>query len=140
MSYSGGVNARTEFRRRAVGQRCLALIAQRYEYAGELVEDANVVYLQVAETVWLRFFFDGGEFFCRVEPELTLTEFAEDDMKFTGADLGAQHSLVEQRIEDVQLLEFAEGGELRIDFEGGATLVLRNANDQSTVTITTAVA
>jgi hypothetical protein len=118
----------------------LALIAQRYEYAGELVEDANVVYLQVADAQWLRFFFDNGYFFCRVEPTLTLAEFAEEDMKFTGTELAVQHNLVGRRIEAAEFTELPDGAELRIDFERGATLMLRNAADHSTVTISTPVA
>ena len=140
MSYLEEVAAASEFRRLAIGQHCLALIAQRYEYAGELVEDANVVYLQVADTQWLRFFFDSGYFFCRVEPKLTLAEFAEDEMRFTGVDLATQHNLVGRRIEAAEFTELPDGAELRLEFERGATLVLRNAADHSTVTIKTPVA
>ena len=140
MSYLDEVTAASEFRRLAMGQRCLALIVQRYEYAGELVDDANVLYLQVGDTQWLRFFFDGGYFFCRVEPELTLAELAEDDMKFTGTDLGAQHNLVGRRIAGAEFTELPDGAELHLEFEGGTTVVLRNAADHSTVSIKTPVA
>ena len=140
MSYVDEVTAASEFRRLAVGQRCLALMAQRYEYGGELVEEANVLYLQVAHTQWLRFFFDNGYFFCRAEPELTLEEFAEDNMRFTGVELAAQHNLLGRRIEAVEFSEVPTGATLRVKFEHGATLVLHNANDHSTVSIDTPVA
>jgi len=140
MSYSDPIAAQTGFRRLAVGRRCLALIAQRYEYEGELVEEANVLFLQVGAAQWLRFFFDAGQFFCRVESKLTLAEFAEEGMKFVPTDLSARHHLVGQRIEQVEFGEFPDGAELRIAFEHAAILVLRNASDQSTVDITSPVA
>ena len=41
---------------------CLGLVAQECYYQGDLVEPANVVFLQVGPARWFRFYIDCGDF------------------------------------------------------------------------------
>ena len=134
------MDVRAEFRRLAEGQPCLSLIAQRYWYAGQLEDEANVLFLQTGEDRWLRFFFDCGVFFVRVEEEPSLLDGVGEPLNFTAADLSARHGFEGRLVEAVEFEEVPGGGALRLRFAGGGTLVVRNADDRSTASFEPPVA
>ena len=97
----GRLRPQAEFRRLVEGKPCLSLIVQRYWYDGQLEDEANVLFLQMAEDRWLRFFFDCGVFFAREEEEPSLLDGVAEPLKFTAADLSARHGFEGQRVEVV---------------------------------------
>ena len=99
-----------------------------------------MLFLQTAEDRWLRFFFDRGVFFARVEEEPSLLDGAGEPLKFTAADLSTRHGFEGQRVEVVEFGETAGGGTLRLRFAGGGALLVRNADDRSTARFEPAVA
>ena len=110
-------------------QVCHALLVQEYWYRGELVNEANVLFLQLND-VWHRFFIDAGVVFWKtvVAPNPPPDE-AEHSSRLT--DIGARHGLMGRRLSAIEAIDLPGGGALRLAFEGGPTIILNNQNDAS---------
>jgi len=111
-------------------QRCETLMVQEYRYRGELVSDANVIFLRVEDGTWHRFFIDAGVVFWKAVEGLN--EFADDgDHHYSLKDIGAIHELVGKQLSRVSAVDLSNGCEIRLDFEGGKAVILRNSDDRS---------
>jgi hypothetical protein len=111
-------------------QECRALIAQEYWYRGELISDANVLFLRLQNDTWHRFLIDAGVVFWST---VAAPEAPEEDSGYRHPhkDIGVLYGLVGKRLSTVSTADLPGGGELRLDFDGGETLILRNIDDCS---------
>jgi hypothetical protein len=116
------------------GARCRALIAQDFWANGQLVSNANVLFLQVADGTWHRFFIDAGVLFWKTvdAPE---PPRQHGDWDYRHADIAARWGLLDKRIVDVYTADLPRGGELRLIFEGSTIVVLRDVEDHATLIV-----
>ena len=116
------------------GRVCQSLKVQEYWHRGELVDGANVLFLQLDGGIWHRFFIDAGVVFWRT---VEMPDEKPDDGfdRYPQADLGFRHDLIGKKLERVSTIDLPGGGEIRIEFEGGATLLLRDVDDQSRLVV-----
>jgi hypothetical protein len=115
------------------GGTCRSLIVQEYWYEGELVSEANVLFLQLDEG-WHRFFIDAGVVFWQA---VAGPEAPPDSglHRYRHTDFGSRHDLVGRKLERVCTADLPDGGEIQIAFEGGRRLVLQNVNDESSLVV-----
>jgi hypothetical protein len=71
-------------------QLCRALLAQEYWYRGQLVSNANVLFLRLNEVLWHRFFIDAGVVFWRTV-ETPDPPAGDDDDTYPQTDVAAAH-------------------------------------------------
>jgi hypothetical protein len=114
------------------GKICLGLVGQQYFWNGELVNDCGLLFLQISEDVWVRFFFDAGVFFWRIEAQSEVAQF-DGEYEWQLKYLGSKCKVLGRRIEAVGF-EGNEGGQinqLSIHFAPNVVLCLRNVDDRS---------
>jgi hypothetical protein len=106
-------------------------------WAGEeLVDTANVVFVQTMPTTWVRFYIDAGDLGWTIDPELRAIAPYETDsgsMRYPITDVGAEWGLVGEKIERVTFEERqpAPADLLILTFSDGRRLALINEADRS---------
>ena len=116
-----------------LGSTCEALIKQEYWYQGKRTADVHILFLKIKDGKWQRFFFDCGTL-CWKEVDAVdvfdskMWEPSPDDYRFPQVDIGHQHGLIKQVIEQVNLIQLpsSQWPELHIRFSSGVVLVLRD--------------
>jgi DNA-binding SARP family transcriptional activator len=125
------------------GEQCQALLLQAHYYRGQLVNEANVLFLRLAAG-WHRIFIESGVVFWHTvdAPDTNSAASAADDSNpdgdrhhYTVTDLGAAHGLIGRRLADVTTVDLASGGELRLLFAGGACVTFRHVEGRSSVAV-----
>ena len=96
------------FEHAIAGCHIRSLFVEEFWYRGELAAPVSVVFAQIAEDRWLRFFFDAGEFFWSEESSPSLPPTTDDfswrltEVKFSGlvheATLLASHNCDEPSV------------------------------------------
>ena len=115
------------------GAVCDALLVQAHYYRGQLVNEANVLFLRLAEGPWHRIFIEAGVVFWQTVDALDSPD--QDRHHYTLTDLGAIHRLVGRRLVDVTTADVPSGGELRLLFSGDACVSLRHVDGRSRVVV-----
>ena len=113
------------------GEVCAALLVQAHYYRGQLVNEANVLFLRLAEGPWHRIFIEAGVVFWQTVDALDSPD--QDRHHYTLTDLGAVHGLVGKRLVDVTTADVPSGGELRLQFEGDVCVSVRHVDGRSQV-------
>jgi hypothetical protein len=115
------------------GEICEALLVQAHYYRGQLVNEANVLFLRLERGGWHRIFIEAGVVFWHTVDALDSPD--GDRHHYTVTDLGAAHGLVGQRLQGLTTADVPGGGELRLDFSGGAGVRLRHTEGRSRVVV-----
>ena len=115
------------------GERCATLLLQAHYYRGQLVNDANALFLQLADGAWHRIFIEAGVVFWHTVDALDSPD--GDRHHYTLTDLGTAHGLLGRRVVGVSTAELPHGGELRLDFEGGRCVSMRHVDGRSAVVV-----
>jgi hypothetical protein len=115
------------------GDVCHALLVQAHYYRGQLVTEANVLFLRLAEGPWHRIFIEAGVVFWHTVDALDSPD--GDRHHYTLTDLGAIHRLVGRRLVDVTTADVPSGGELRLLFSGDACVSFRHVDGRSRVVV-----
>jgi len=115
------------------GERCVALLLQAHYYRGQLVNDANALFLQLADGAWHRIFIEAGVVFWHTVDGLDSPD--GDRHHYTLTDLGAAHGLAGRRLVGVSTAELPRGGELRLDFEGDRRVSVHHLDGRSRVVV-----
>jgi hypothetical protein len=115
------------------GEVCEALLVQAHYYRGQLVNEANVLFLRLAEGPWHRIFIEAGVVFWQTVDALDSPD--QDRHHYTLTDLGAAHGLVGTRLLDVTVADVPSGGELRLLFAGDVCVSVRHVDGRSRVVI-----
>jgi hypothetical protein len=123
------VSEPAEFIHLLEGQECRALLTQEVWHQGVPSDLVNVLFLQVGDGRWARFFFDAGAFFWR-EAEPRAVTFAPA-WEYRIVDVGSRFGVHGQRIARVEFVQPDPGcARLVIVMERGR-LILDNADDRS---------
>jgi hypothetical protein len=109
-----------------VGSTCEAVVRQECWYQGEKTDDVSVLFLKVRDGKWHRIFFDCSPLFWNEVDELDKHEAFIEDFDFPQVEVGHQHGVVGQVIEQVDCVHEGQWPELHIRFSGGTTLVLQD--------------
>ena len=112
------------------GHKCEAFLCQQYWHEGQLVEEANVLFLKTDSNLWQRICFDSGVLFWREEKEASSPP-SQGPHGYPLVDLAAKYNLGGRRIERVWQSLVPMQGELGLSFEGDTQIILRNSNDRS---------
>ena len=115
------------------GAVCDALLVQAHYYRGQLVNEANVLFLRLAGGPWHRIFIEAGVVFWQTVDALDSPD--QDRHHYTLTDLGAIHGLVGRRLIDVSTAAVPSGGELRLLFSRDACVSLRHVDGRSRVVV-----
>ena len=115
------------------GRVCHALLLQAHYYRGQLVNEANVLFLRLAEGPWHRIFIEAGVVFWQMVDSLDSPD--QDRHHYTLTDLGAVHGLVGRRLVDVTTADVPAGGELRLLFSGDVCVSVRHVDGRSRVAV-----
>ena len=115
------------------GERCDSVLLQAHYYRGQLVNEANVLFLRLAESGWQRIFIEAGVVFWQSVEALDSPD--QDRHHYTLSDLGAVHGLDGRRIIDVIAADLPAGGELRLLFSGDACVSFRHVDGRSRVVV-----
>ena len=115
------------------GQVCHALLVQAHYYRGQLVNEANVLFLRLAAGPWHRIFIEAGVVFWQRVDSLDSPD--QDRHHYTMTDLGAIHGLVGRRLVDVTTADVPAGGELRLLFSGDVCVSLHHVDGRSRVAV-----
>ena len=115
------------------GEVCQALLLQAHYYRGQLVNEANVLFLRAGRDGWHRIFIEAGVVFWHIVAELDSPD--GDRHHYTVTDLGAAHGLVGRRLLGVTTTDVPAGSELRLHFAGGARVSLRHVEGRSRVLV-----
>ena len=115
------------------GRVCRALLLQAHYYRGQLVNEANALFLRLAEGPWHRIFIEAGVVFWQMVDSLDSPD--QDRHHYTMTDLGAVHGLVGRRLVDVTTADVPAGGELRLLFSGEVCVSLRHVDGRSRVAV-----
>ena len=112
------------------------LIAQESWFEGELDDEANVVWIQIAET-WHRLYFDSDAVFWTTKPDGPRTTSAASDEvpEFPLNDLGVKHELIGQEIKSCDGNWTDGTSAVTLRFENGKALTFRNRFDTTTVVV-----
>jgi hypothetical protein len=123
------------FKIHLIGQACERLLCQQYYFDGELLDEANVLFLGLASGAWVRFFYDSGKFFWRDEaiPSLPSITHPTDQYHYPITELTESFGITACKITQVAFRKIANGWQLRIWFRNGARLELENGDDRSRV-------
>jgi tetratricopeptide (TPR) repeat protein len=114
------------------GEVCEALVLQAHYYRGQLVNEANVLFLKVAGG-WHRLFIEAGVVFWHAVDGLDSPD--GDRHHYTVTDLGAAHDLVGRRLEGLSTADVPGGGELRLHFTDDTRVSLRHVEGRSRVIV-----
>ncbi len=113
------------------GLVCEAIVRQQFIYNGELVDDANVVYLCFAAR-WHQLIIDNGVVFWRSSPEAPKPLTAEDDsFEYPLIDVGLSAGLTGCRLESYRVEDTPSGVEVIFLFDNRRTIVIQNEGDRS---------
>jgi hypothetical protein len=115
------------------GAVCEALLVQAHYYRGQLVNEANALFLRFGDRRWHRVFIQAGVVFWQVVD--TLDSPDQDRHHYTLTDLGAAHGCAGKRLRAVRTADLPDGGEVRLVFDDGPTVVLHDAGDRSRVVV-----
>ena len=115
------------------GAVCDALLVQAHYYRGQLVDEANVLFLRLAGGPWHRIFIEAGVVFWQTVDALDSPD--QDRHHYTMTDLGAVHGLVGKRLVDVTTADVPAGGELRLLFSGDVCVSVRHVDGRSRVAV-----
>lgn len=115
------------------GERCESILLQAHYYRGQLVNEANVLFLRLAESGWQRIFIEAGVIFWQTVDALDSPD--QDRHHYTLTDLGAVHGLVGQRLVEVTTADEPSGGELRLLFAGAVCVSVRHVDGRSRVVV-----
>jgi hypothetical protein len=119
---------------RVAGEICEALLQQAYYYRGQLVNDANALFLRLeGRGAWHRIFIEAGVVFCHTVDALDSPD--ADRHHYTVTDLGAAHGLVGRRLIGLTTADLPEGGELRLLFAGDVRVSLCHVDGISRVVV-----
>jgi len=118
---------------RVAGEICAALMLQAHYYRGQLVNDANVLFLRMSRGAWHRIFIEAGVVFWHAVDALDSPD--GDRHHYTVTDLGAAHGLVGRRLLSLAIADVPGGGELRLSFEGERCVSLRHVDGRSRVVV-----
>jgi len=111
-------------------RKCTGLIAQEYWYQGEQITEANVMFLQLEDGMWHRFFVDAGVVFWKTVA-VPNPPGEDGDHRYPLTDIGAVHGVLGRRLSSVSAVEVPNGCEIRLEFEGDKSVILHNADDRS---------
>jgi len=117
-----------------VAATCTRLVVQEAWYQGELVEPANLVFLELDASRWIRCFIDAGFFGWREAeaPSKIPSDVADPEFDYPLVDLTERLRKVGTQIADVDLTEHPlSSADLEIRFVGGGIVRLENRNDVS---------
>jgi len=115
-----------------VGLACEAFICEGFVHKGEVVANANVVYLRFAG-IWHKLVLDCGVIIWR-----RLTEdpapSAIDHLgyQYPHADIGALAGVIGYPLKDYRMQSNSITAQVAFSFENGRTIIINNANDRST--------
>jgi hypothetical protein len=115
------------------GQVCRALLVQAHYYRGQLVNEASVLFLRLAEGPWHRIFIEAGVVFWQMVDSLDSPD--QDRHHYTMTDLGAVHGLAGRRLVAVTTADVPAGGELRLLFSGDVCVSVRHVAGRSRVVV-----
>ena len=115
------------------GETCEALLLQAHYDRGQLVNEANVLFLRLAGGRWHRIFIEAGVIFWHTVEALDSPD--GDRHHYTVTDLGALHGLVGKRLVGLTTADVPAGGELRLRFDGEACVAFRHADGRSRVVV-----
>ena len=115
------------------GQVCHALLLQAHYYRGQLVNEANVLFLRLAEGPGTGSSSRRG--WCSGRWSTSLDSPDQDRHHYTLTDLGAVHGLVGQRLVKVTTADVPAGGELRLLFSGDVCVSVRHVDGRSRVAV-----
>jgi len=115
------------------GERCESVLLQAHYYRGQLVNEANVLFLRLSESGWQRIFIEAGVVFWQTVE--TLDSPDQDRHHYTLTDLGAAHALDGRRLIDVITADLPAGGEIRLLFSGDACVSFRHVDGRSRVVV-----
>lgn len=109
---------------------CRALVAQEYWHRGQLVSNANVLFLRLEDGTWHRFFVDAGVVFWKT---VEAPEPPDEDVgdRYPLTDIAGRYGLTGERLSSISTADLPGGGELRLTFESGKVIILRNLSDCS---------
>jgi hypothetical protein len=117
------------------GEVCEALLLQAHYYRGQLVNEANVLFLRLAGGGWQRIFIEAGVVFWHTVDALDSPD--GDRHHYTVTDLGAAHGLVGKRLVGLTTADVPSGGELRLLFAGDMRVAFRHVDGRSRVVVET---
>ena len=115
------------------GERCESVLLQAHYYRGRLVNEANVLFLRLAESGWQRIFIEAGVVFWQTVDALDSPD--QDRHHYTLTDLAAAHGLAGRRLIEVITADLPAGGELRLLFSGDACVSFRHVDGRSRVVV-----
>jgi hypothetical protein len=115
------------------GEVCAALLVQAHYYRGELVSDANVLFLRLAAGGWHRIFIQAGVVFWQTVDGLDSPD--QDRHHYTLSDLASAHGLAGTRLLGVEVADLPGGGELRLRFAADVTVSVRHVDGRSRVVV-----
>jgi hypothetical protein len=133
------VNEPAEFVRLLEGQECRALLTQEVWHRGALSDLLNVLFLQVGDGRWARFFFDAGAFFWREAGPVAVTG-GEPEWEYRIVDVGSRLRVSGQRIARVEFVQPDPGCARLVIFLERGRLILDNADDRSRLAFVETVA
>ncbi len=118
------------------GRTCTALLAQEYWLALDQICPANVLFLQCDSCIWHRFFIDAGVLFWRAGEGSPSLPPDSGEHRYVFTDVGQRYGIAGSEISGVQTSDLPGGGEIRLCFNSGATVALRNREDAPELQIT----
>lgn len=118
------------------GEVCEGLLLQAHYYRGQLVNEANVLFLKLGRGGWHRIFIEAGVVFWHTVDALDSPD--GDRHHYTVTDLGAAHRLVGRRLRGLTTADVPGGGELRVHFTDDARVSLRHVEGRSRVIVESA--
>ncbi len=107
------------------GKAVRRMLAQEHWYLGEISNPVNVLFAELDDERWIRFFFDAGVFFWSTVESPTLPE-SNEKHRYSLGDLGYSGTA-----ENADLAESFDAAQLRIYFADGRVLELNNSQDRS---------
>ena len=113
---------------------CDELLCQQYWYAGELADEADVLWLKL-KGKWYQLFFDAGVVHWREEEGEPETKASSENglMAYPLVDLGAQFGLKGRVISDTSLTETEDGEAFSLAFREAGTLTFVNLGDRTQI-------
>jgi|KBSMisStaDraftv2_1062788.scaffolds.fasta_scaffold161704_3 hypothetical protein len=107
------------------GKAVRRMLAQEYWYMGQIHDPVNVLFAELDDESWARFFFDAGVFFWSTVQSPTLPD-SNETHQYSLRDLGCSGT-----VEAADLVESFDAARLRIHFADGRVLELNNSQDRS---------
>jgi hypothetical protein len=118
------------------GTRCEALLVERHFFDGELLDEANVIWLKTRST-WHRLYFEPGVVFWRTATEPPHA-YEMPDIKSVVrlSDLGSRFGLEGDLVTKLEVNASDGALEVVIRFEVGRAIAFHNQNDRTTYRLT----